>query len=70
MPQTIDGARWLTQQEIATKTGYTVTRVRSAVQILEATDQIKTRIDRRDGRSKLIRESDLEIVTRALNRGG
>jgi hypothetical protein len=69
MPQTIDGTRWLTQQEIATMTGFSIIRVRNVVQVLEAVDQINTRIDPQDGKSKLIRDSDLDIIRRALNRG-
>jgi hypothetical protein len=69
MPQTIDGVRWLTQQEIATTTGFSINKVRSVVQVLDAVDQITTRIDPQDGRSKLIREGDLEIIKKALNRG-
>lgn len=70
MPQTLDGIRWLTQQEIATTTGFSIMKVRNVVQVLEAIDQITTRIDPQDGKTKLVRETDLEIIRRALNRGG
>jgi len=69
MAQTIDGVRWLTQQEIAATTGFSITKVRSVVQVLDAIDQIVTRIDPQDGKSRLIRESDLDIIRKALNRG-
>lgn len=69
MPQTFDGVRWLTQQEIANMTGFSITKVRNVVQVLESVDQITTRIDPQDGKSKLIRDTDLELIKRALNRG-
>ena len=69
MPQIIEGTRWLTQQEIADITSFSITKVRNVVQVLESVDQIVTRIDPRDGKSKLIRESDLELIRKALNRG-
>jgi len=38
--------------------------------VLDAVDQITTRTDPHDGRSKLIHEGSLELIKRALNRGG
>jgi hypothetical protein len=69
MPQNYDGVRWLTQQEIASTTGFSITKVRNVVQVLDAVDQITTRIDPQDGKSRLVRESDLDIIRKALNRG-
>jgi hypothetical protein len=69
MPVTVDGVRWMTQQEIATTTGFSITKVRNVVQVLESVDQIVTRIDPQDGKSKLVRDSDLELIRKALNRG-
>jgi hypothetical protein len=69
MPLNFDGTRWLTQQEIAAMTGFSIMKVRNVVQVLEAVDQISTRINPQDGKSKLVRESDLEVIKRALNRG-
>jgi hypothetical protein len=69
MPLNIDGTRWLTQQEIATMTGFSIMKVRNVVQVLEAVDQIATRINPQDGKSKLVRESDLDVIKKALNRG-
>jgi hypothetical protein len=69
MTQKIDGITWLTQQEIADTTGFSIVKVRNVVQVLDAVDQIGTRIDPRDGKSKLVRESDLDLIRKALNRG-
>jgi hypothetical protein len=69
MPQTIDGVRWLTQQEVSFMTGFSINKVRNVVQVLDAVDQIATRLDPKDGRSRLVRENDLDIIKKALNRG-
>jgi len=69
MAQTLDGTRWLSQQEIAAETGFSITKVRNVVQVLASVDQITVRIDPQDGKSRLVRESDLGLVTKALNRG-
>lgn len=50
-------------------TGFAISKVRSVVQVLDAVDQIETRIDPKDGKSRLVRESDLDIIKKALNRG-
>jgi hypothetical protein len=69
VPQTIGSVQWLTQHEISTMTGFAISKVRSVVQVLDAVDQIETRIDPKDGKSRLVRESDLDIIKKALNRG-
>jgi hypothetical protein len=69
MAQVIDNTRWLTQQEISDLTRFSITKVRNVVQVLEAVDQIVTRIDPQDGKSKLVREDSLDIIKKALNRG-
>lgn len=69
MPQTIEGMHWLSQQEIADTTGFSITKVRNVVQVLSSVDQIVVRIDPRDGKSRLVREDDLDLIRKALNRG-
>jgi hypothetical protein len=44
-------------------------RLLNSAQVLDAVDQIATRIDPQDGKSRLVRESDLDIIKKALNRG-
>jgi DNA-binding transcriptional regulator GbsR (MarR family) len=69
MAETIDGTNWLTLTEISTQTKFSISRVRNVVQVLESIEAIKTRIDPQDGKSKLVREGDLGVVIKALNRG-
>jgi hypothetical protein len=69
MSQTIEGTTWLTLQEIADITHFSIIRVRNVVQVLSAVDQIVARVDPKDGKSKLVRENDLDLIRKALNRG-